>query len=229
VVALAEAVAFGLGVQVLSSRLRVATAAAFIATGGIILPLVVMPDFAWGVASRLEPVDYPDGWDEVVAEVNREDLDGDAVVLPFTAYRAPDWNGVRPVLNPLGKAFARQTVVNDDLIVSGVRIEGEDPRAASVQALLTERDGLRRLPEQGIGVVVVDSDPGAELERQLRDATPVTAVAGLSVYRLDGPLRPWVRPSWIPVAIGWGVSVGTVIAALWAAWRGTSSRRRGVR
>jgi hypothetical protein len=229
VLALAEAFAFGLGVHALSTRLRSAAAAAFVATAGLIMPLVAMPDLAWGVASRLEPIDYPEEWDEVVAAVDQERLEGVAVVLPFTAFRAPDWNGARPVLNPLAKAFTRTTVVNDDLMVSGTRIEGEDPRSARVQALLGEPEGLRRLPELGIGIVVVDGDPGADVRRQLADATSILTTAQFSVYELDGAVRAADRPSSVVVAIGWGMLIGTLLAALWGVFRGTSSSWRVVR
>jgi hypothetical protein len=121
-------------------------------------PFALMPDAAWGVDSRLEAVSYPSSYDEAREAVG--DADGtDLLVLPFTSYRAPGWNGGRKVLDPLGRYLAPDYVASDELIVSGVRISGEDPRGEDVRRALDKRTPEARtaaLTDLGIGTVVVD-------------------------------------------------------------------------
>ncbi|UUZ58844.1 hypothetical protein [Nocardioides sp. B-3] len=59
-----------------------------------------MPDAALGSAGRLDAVSYPTGPADVRAAVVSAPA-GDVVLLPFTSYRAPEWNGGRKVLDPL--------------------------------------------------------------------------------------------------------------------------------
>ncbi len=106
--------------------------------GGVLalVPLSLMPDALWGVGGQLSAVSYPAAYDDARAAVSRAPA-GDAVSLPFVSYRAPVWNdGGRRVLDPLGRYLDRPVVVNDELVVSGTRIAGEDPRAAQVRTAL---------------------------------------------------------------------------------------------
>jgi hypothetical protein len=100
--------------------------------------------------------------------------------LPLVSYRAPEWNdGGRRVLDPLGRYLDRPVVVNDELVVSGTRIAGEDPRAAQVsEALAAGSPGERaaELRAAGVSVVVLEEIEGY----------PVPAVSGTTT--LDGDL-----------------------------------------
>lgn len=189
--------------------------------GGVLalVPLSLMPDAAWGVGGRLDAVGYPAAYDDARAAVAGAP-EGDAVSLPFVSYRAPGWNGGRRVLDPLGRYLDRPVVVNDELVVSGTRIAGEDPRAAEVGAALEaptadERSALLR--DAGVSVVVVEEIEGY----------PVPALAGMTT--LDGDLtvtelgaattsrpsaarRAAVAAAWL----GWLlVPVGAIGAGLW--------------
>lgn len=141
-------------------------------------------------------------------------------MLPFASYRAPAWNDGQPVLDPAGRFFAADTVVNDDLVVSGRLIEGEDPRAAAVQDALT---GIRdpadlptRLGELGIGAVLVDDaagPPGAPL-----DGLDVAWRAdALAVYTVPAPVATPPEPSTgrrVAVGAAWAVAAGALIGAV---------------
>ncbi|WP_107772629.1 hypothetical protein [Nocardioides sediminis] len=149
--------------------------------GGVLalVPVSLMPDALWGVGGRLAAVAYPASYDEARTAVASAPA-GDAVSLPFVSYRAPEWNnGGRRVLDPLGRYLDRPVVVNDELVVSGTRIAGEDPRAARVsEALAAGSPGERaaELHAVGVSVVVVEEIEGY----------PVPAVSGTTT--LDGDL-----------------------------------------
>ena len=149
--------------------------------GGVLalVPLSLMPDAVWGVGGRLAAVSYPAAYDDARDAVSDAPV-GDAVSLPFVSYRAPAWNnGGRRVLDPLGRYPDRPVVVNDELVVSGTRIAGEDPRAAQVRTALDAGSPEARaaaLRAAGVSVVVVEQLEGY----------PVPAVAGTTT--LDGDL-----------------------------------------
>ncbi len=128
---------------------------ALLAAAAALVPVLVLPDAAWGVAGALRPHRYPDSYAEARDLVG--DAGGhDALVLPFSPYRAPAWNGGRAVLDPLGRFLRPETVVGDDLVVSGRVVDGEDPRADDVDAALASEDPASALAALGIGVVVTD-------------------------------------------------------------------------
>ena len=113
----------------------------------VVVPLALMPDAAWGSSGRLRAVDFPASYD--VARDAVGDADGsDVLLLPFSSYRAPEWNGGRKVLDPLGRYLRPDYVASDDLSVSGVRVAGEDPRGDDVRRALAadSPDAARRGP-----------------------------------------------------------------------------------
>lgn len=151
------------GAQVLRDRagdFRPARASAGI--GLVLLPVAVLPDAALGASGAIGTADYPASYERAREVVDRaRDLGqpGDVVVLPFTSYRAPDWNAGRKVLDPLGRYLSPDFVVSDDLVVSGRLVPGEDPRAEAVRAALsagTPRQRAGLLADLGIGFVVID-------------------------------------------------------------------------
>ncbi|KRF34322.1 hypothetical protein ASG94_16575 [Nocardioides sp. Soil805] len=176
--------------------------------GGVLalLPLSLMPDAAWGVAGRLDAVAYPVAYDDAREAVSRAPA-GDAVSLPFVSYRAPVWNDSRRVLDPLGRYLDRPVVVNDELVVSGTRIAGEDPRAARVVTALDapspgERSALLR--EEGISVVVVEQIEGYPVPALEGTATLDGDLAVIELGAADTP-----RPS---------PTRRAAMAAAWLAW-----------
>ncbi len=130
----------------------------FVAALLVFLPVASLPDLALGVSGRLDPVQYPAAWSQMREEIADSEVTGDLLVLPFAPYRAPEFNDGRPVLDPAGRFFDRTTVVNDDLVVSGLTIRGEDPRVDDLfGALSSGRVQPELLRQRGIGLVLVDT------------------------------------------------------------------------
>ena len=177
----------------------------------VLVPLALLPDAGWGSAGDLRAVDYPASYDLARDAVG--DAGGaDVLVLPFTSYRAPSWNGGRKVLDPLGRYVRPDYVASDELSVSGVRVAGEDPRAEDVRRALAETSPSRRataLARLGIGVVVVDASapagapggvPGVAGEQLAREGD-LTVLALADADRRTDP-------------VGWRVA----LLLAWAAW-----------
>ncbi len=172
------------GVGALAGRVREKSARWALLAVAILLPVLAMPDLAWGAAGRLQPVAYPDAWAQARTAIAESDVEGDLVALPFSSFRAPAWNDGRVVLDPAGRYFPRETVVNDDLVVSGEVIAGEDERAQAVGEALDSSDPVAGLRDEGIGLVVVELDaPGADdLADLLSELEPVFSEGDLAVY-----------------------------------------------
>ncbi|ASU61401.1 hypothetical protein CGQ36_22130 [Nocardiopsis dassonvillei] len=118
-----------------------------------LLPVVVLPGLLWGASGRLAPVHYPGEWLAAQEAVAADDRPGAVLVLPWSAYRGPDWSGrATVVLDPATKLFDRRTLWNDDLVVGTpdggeVVVAGEDARARRVAGVLGP-DPATGLPER---------------------------------------------------------------------------------
>lgn len=224
-----QAVLFGLGVGRLAVLVKKAGPRGAVAAVAIVLPLVAMPDLAWGATGALKPADYPSSWAEARLAIERAPQEGAIAVVPFTAYRAPDWNGGRPVLDPAGRFFDRTTVVSDELVISGRAIAGEDPRARRVGRILGGDAVAYGLAREGIGFVVYEADAGDSginpLERAGLDR--IFARTGVQVYAIpDARLRAPGMRQIVVVSIAWSLALGAV--AGWVAL-GIRSRIKGHR
>ena len=173
-----EAVAFGAGAHTILYRAEFTAWEVPVMVFALMLPLAALPDMAWGVGGRLEPATYPAAWTDARRVIEASTVRGDILVLPFSSYRKPSWNHDTSVLDPAGRFFDRTTVTNDDLVVSGRTIAGEDLRASRIQNVLRGKDVRRGLARQGIGLVVVQADaPGAQAAlRQVRGARELDVV-----------------------------------------------------
>lgn len=143
----------------LADRMRLPAARLGLATAVVLAPLALLPGAGGGIGGQLRPVDYPAEWSQVRAVVAELPAPGRVLVLPFTSYRAPAWNGGRPVLDPLGRFLTPNYVVNDELAVGGDVVPGEDSAAQAVRsALALGSPDVRAaaLRELGIGLVVRD-------------------------------------------------------------------------
>jgi hypothetical protein len=215
------AVGAGLGVRRLGSLLRdrVGPAGAAPVVGAaLLLPVLAVPDLAWGVAGRLEPVAYPADWQRVRDALAAEDGPGDVLVLPFGAYRAFEWNERRPQLDPAPRWLPRPAVVDDTLVVGGRPVEGEDPRARAASAAAGDPD---RLAELGIGWVLVEhGTPGRDTPGAVSDLPVVVEGPELTLHRVPGavdtPAAHLVRVISVGVAHAWalGLVVGVVLCMI---------------
>jgi hypothetical protein len=102
--------------------------------GALVLPVLALPDLAWGGAGALRPVSYPDDW-AVVARTVAADP-GELIALPFAEYRKFGWNHGRVVIDPAPRYFPVPVVTDDALVVGDQVVEGEDARAAHLRERL---------------------------------------------------------------------------------------------
>ncbi|MFY0405758.1 hypothetical protein [Solicola sp. PLA-1-18] len=226
-----QALLVGHALGALARRLRRAPRASrwVVVTVVALLPLVELPDLAWGVGGRLSPVAYPASWTQARQAVSDLDAPGDVLVLPFGSYRAPSWNRGRPVLDPAGRFFDRSTLVDDTLRVSGRPIAGEDPRAGRVGEALGRPGLAQTLAREGVGVVVVERDAGpVGLPADgLAALDPVLTGGDVDVYAVPGEVDVR-RPAWgevAAVAAGWALALLTLAAVAVGLVRRSASRR----
>jgi hypothetical protein len=183
----------------------------------VLLPLIALPDLVWGVGGRLQPVEYPADWQRVRATLAADDGPGDVLVLPFGAYRAFGWNGDRPQLDPAARWLTRPTVADDELVVGGRAVAGEDVRARTVAAVA---DDPAALAELGVGWVLVErGTPGRPVPAEVQALPHVVDGDDLDLYRVPGA-RPAPSPSpgrvtAVVLVHAWalGAIVGAVLSA----------------
>jgi hypothetical protein len=121
--------------------------------------LLTLPDLAWGVGGKIEPVHYPADWQSVAALINRQP--GVVAVLPADTMRRFAWSGSAPVLDPLPRWVRGDVLITGDLIISGVTVPGEGYRAHEVQRLLLAGADPGALRRAGVAWLVVEAgSPG---------------------------------------------------------------------
>jgi hypothetical protein len=207
--ALPLAVGAGLGARRLAVQARTragASAAGLVGAAAVLLPVIALPDLVWGVGGRLQPVEYPAEWQQVRATLAEDDGPGDVLLLPFGAYRAFGWNDGRPQLDPAARWLTRRTVADDELVVGGRPVAGEDVRARAVAAVA---DDPAALADLGVGWVLVErGTPGRPVPAGVQALPHVVDGADLDLYRVPG-VRPAPSPS--P-----GRVTGVVLVHAWA-------------
>ncbi|MBF4161906.1 hypothetical protein [Nocardioides acrostichi] len=195
------------GTDVAVTRLRATAAGAAVVSLGVaavLWPVAVMPDAALGASGRLTAVEYPSAYADLRRVVRDDAPPGDVLVLPLTSYRQPEWNDDHKVLDPTPRVVTRDAVGSDALVVSGVRLPGEDPRvldAAAALTLSTPGERSAALVRLGFGVVVVDDDRPAAPSVA---GTPLLDADGLRAVALDGA-EPASAPWWWTalLAVAW--------------------------
>ena len=206
-----------------------------VAVAGALLPLAFMPDAAWGAAGALRPASYPDSY--AAARTALGDApEGDLLVLPFTSYRQPAWTHDRKVLDPLPRYLQPDYLVNDQLVVDGRVIAGEDPRVPEVLAALAAPDPEARAAGLGrLGVALVarelDLPAGTGYDAPVA-GTRLMARPDLELWRLDTPVRVRGLSGADPVALGlaWGAFLLLPLVGGWnllrSRWSGLPRSRR---
>jgi len=220
--ALCLALCLALGAERLADLLgaRVSVGAGRLVLAGFaLLPIVVLPDLAWGVGGKLRPVAYPAEWATVADAVAA--APGPVVSLPMSAYRAYPWNGSTVVLDPATRYLPGPVVTDDRLRVGSTVVAGESQAAASVRARLAA--GQSAAGER-VRWVLVQRDAGGTV--------PATALAGLTPVHRGASLELYRNPGYRPLGSdrGWELAgyllAGSVVAA--AGWRRVSRRRTTV-
>jgi hypothetical protein len=217
--ALPLALGAGLGARRLAgtvqSRVAVAGAAGLVSAAAVLLPLIAVPDLVWGVGGRLQAVEYPPDWQRVRDTLADDGHPGDVLVLPFGAYRAFDWNADRPQLDPAARWLPRPTVTDDDLVVDGAAVEGEDTRARAVAAVTADPAALAEL---GVCWVLVERDtPGRPVPAAVAALPLVVDGADLDLYRVpDARWGPQPSPGRVTAVVvvhacGLGIVTGALL------------------
>jgi hypothetical protein len=188
-----EAVSFATGAKVLADQLVRRTGSLFgsraVLAGALLLPLVALPDLAWGASSRLEAVSYPSDWTRVRQVLLDQRAHGDVLVLPWSAFRQFEWNDGRTSLDPAARFLPVTVLGSTDLVVGDRVVRGDDRRAARVGRLLHSGEPLGvTMPAQGIGWVLVERrTPGPAVPPDLlRGANAVVRGSSVQLFRLPG-------------------------------------------
>lgn len=196
--ALPLALGFALGTERLRGLTRDRLARRALAAGALLLPVAILPDLAWGVTGRLEPVAYPRDWQVVSGILARDERPGDVLTVPLSAYRSFSWNAGRTQYDPALRHLPRPTVIADQLKVGPVLVSGEDPRVVRVTAAAARGEPLGPL---GVGWVLVEhGTPGPDVP--LAGLSRIHHGEWLSLYRVPGRIGP---------AAGWPATTPLVV------------------
>ncbi|MFG1623421.1 hypothetical protein [Kribbella sp. NPDC049227] len=210
--ALLESVGFGVALAVALEHVRLYR---IVGITAMLLPIAALPALSGG--GGLKVSHYPADWEQA-----QQAVAGRFVPWPFESYRAPSWNGRRPLLDPMPRYFVQPSVVPDELIVGGHRLAGEDPSAREVatairSAVRDKTDPTPALLRQGVGWLVVDREAGGPTPPSLMPGlTEVFSGPTVTVYRLPGTPAPRPHALWrtIVVLAAWAAAGMTLIAAL---------------
>jgi len=180
-----------------------------LAVGALLLPVLAMPDLAWGGAGALRPVAYPADYaavDRIVATAP-----GEVLPLPFGEYRRFDWNHGRVVIDPLPRYLAAPLLADDTLVVGGVAIAGESVRAAQVRAHL---DAGGAATDLGVAWVIVHR-AGAP-DEALVGLERVYSGSDLTLYRNPDAPAPATAPAGtrVAMALAYALPTGVLLATV---------------
>jgi hypothetical protein len=214
---------FALGAERIAERVP-GVGGGVVLAGFALLPVLALPDLAWGVGGRLRPVEYPAEWAVVAAAVRADP--GPVVSLPMSAYRAYPWNPGTVVYDPASRYLAAPVVVDDRLRVGDAVIKGESGPAAAIRTRLEEG---RVVADEHVRWVLVQRDNGRSVPATaLGTLTVVHSGPELVLYRNPGYLAardgPWSSPAWR--AAGYLPAGSVVVIAGWWRFARTKSMRR---
>jgi hypothetical protein len=149
-----------------------------------------LPDLAWGVWGKVEPVRYPAEWATVAAAINTDPGGpGSVAVLPAGVMRRFTWSGPAPVLDPLARWVRADVLTTGDLTVSGVIVPGEGSRARGIQRLLLAGTDPGTLNRAGVTWLVVETGTPGDIGLAARTFERLSAVhrgSNLVLYRIGG-------------------------------------------
>jgi hypothetical protein len=183
----------------------------------ILIPVLLLPDLAFGMWGRLEPVRYPPEWQSVRTHLSQDADSGDVVSWPWSAFRAYTWNDSRTSLDPAPRFLPRTVVTDSRLLVLQdghmVIVPSDDARSIEVGEALQQRGAAERLADLGVRwILVQEGQPAApgyptELPDEIKAASGVVIRSGsLELRKLSSPIA--AAQSQDPLAV-----VGA-----WVAW-----------
>lgn len=209
--ALLVGIGFALGVEALARRLSDPLGRRALLTGAVLLPVLALPDLAWGGLGRLAPAGYPADWAAVAQRVPRDG--GDVLALPPMTYRRFGWNGNRTQLDPAPWLLPATTITDDSLVVDEYVVDGEDARSQRVRRAIDGGPG--RLTALGVEWVVVEHGTAGRLPAWLDRLDPEYRGDWVSLYRLGEPARvTGAGPPAPPVLLADALALAIVVGAL---------------
>jgi hypothetical protein len=154
----------------------------------LLAPVLLLPGLAWGAAGRLYPAWYPPSWLNAARLIDDSRAQGKVLLLPWTAYRRPGWNGGRALLDPWPRLLRRPVIWNDGPLAGEVQMRPDDPAARGLGAVIATPGPLTpALRAAGVRFVIVDGGPGtASYAGRLPGCTVVSTASGLVVYQVPG-------------------------------------------
>jgi hypothetical protein len=190
-----------------------------------------LPDLAWGVGGKVEPVHYPTDWTTVAAAINGQPAD--VAVLPVDTMRRFAWSGSAPVLDPLPRWVRADVLTTGDLTISGATVLGEGNRARGVQRLLLAGADPQALRRAGVGWLVVELGTPGDMGLAARAFERLrVAYRGrdLLLYRVGGDTAPESAGRRLTVVIAhlvWlAMLAGGAIGATVAGWSARAHQRQ---
>ncbi len=165
-----------------------------IGVAGLLAPVLFLPGLAWGAAGRLQPVGYPADWLTAQRLIDTDPAGGDALLLPWAAYRGYPWNEGAVVLDPWPRLLSRPVIRDDGVQVGSLRLAPEDPQARELDHLVRSAAPLTAaLRQAGVRYVIVDAP--ADSSHDLTVGRPADAYPFAS--RLPGCQVVFARPDLI--------------------------------
>jgi hypothetical protein len=190
-----------------------------------------LPDLAWGVGGKVEPVYYPTDWTTVAAAINGQPAD--VAVLPVDTMRRFAWSGSAPVLDPLPRWVRADVLITGDLTISGATVLGEGNRARAVQRLLLAGADPQALRRAGVGWLVVELGTPGDMglaARTLERLAVTYRGRDLLLYRVGGDTAPESAGRRLTVVIAhlvWlAMLAGGAIGATVTGWSARAHQRQ---
>lgn len=141
------------------SRSLSRVAVVFACVAAIAVPYALLPDAGVVLRSTLHPVDYSDEWAEARTHVGPHDT---TLVIPAGGYRNFRWLNGRPSLDPAPRLLPGTVLVDDALIVGGVRVHGESAAARRAMDAISGPSSSDALARLGVTLVLIEhGTPGA--------------------------------------------------------------------
>lgn len=106
----------------------------FVATAGLLLPILITPTMIWGFAGQLHPSSYPHDWFSMNKIINNEDT-GKVLFLPWHQYMVFGFAG-KLIENPAPKFFDAPIVGSTNAEFRGVKSLSQNPTSSKAENLL---------------------------------------------------------------------------------------------
>jgi hypothetical protein len=203
-----------LGARRLALRLG-AERAPLVLVAAAALPLVALPDLAFGGLGAIRPVHFPDDW-ERVAQLVAENP-GEVVSLPLSEYRRYPWNQRATVIDVAPRLLPAPVTTDDRLLIGTSTISGESARAAQIRDLV---DREQSLVDSGARWILVQRDAAQPPDAALLAGLDVVySGSELSLYRNPQGVQPTVGSGRLLLLVPYVAAAAVLLMAIWSLLR----------